>query len=329
MMPPATRHYRARCLPRRVVPFPSEQLSSYLHRLSEANGLPGSEFDKHITHVAIPDRETVHDLTGLPERTLIFALPELRAPDDLATYRALLGRPMTVGSSHYCPSCAGMHGRARPVRVWATHEQVLCRRHRIWTGGPVLTGENRGPPIGIASLPDVLAAHRRHQRLIVRFGREQVRHAFEDASYLVHEWHTRLAWPFRAIHARWAVLEPNPGRWYLTSAICRIAEYPVTVALTTVLADPAWRKRLLHMDAVDQYDAIGSLTETVTEGAVPGGVFDRLLIRRLEQRRLAPPRPAETVIRPGEIPNHIPVSTSGRRGHSREGPSNFTPTTDS
>ena len=296
MIAPATRHHFRRRLPRRVAPFPNEHLSSYLHRLAEANGLPGDEFGNHVTNAAIPDREAVHDLTGIPERTLVFALPELRTPDDVTTYPALRGRPAAVGSSNYCPYCAGLRGRTRPVRVWATHEQVLCQRHWIWTGGPVLTCENRWPRIDISTLPDVLAAQRRHQRLIVRFGREQVRHAFEDASYLVHEWHQRLPWPFRSVHARLAVLEPDPKRWFLSSAICRTAEYPVTVALTTFLADAAWRNRLLHMDTMDQHETIGCLTETVTDGAVPAGVFDPLLTRCIEQRHNTRIGPSETVI---------------------------------
>ncbi|AUM19216.1 conserved hypothetical protein [Rhodococcus ruber] len=296
MIPPVTRRRIRRRLPRRLAPFPNEHLSSYLHRLGEANGLPGSAFGHHVADTALPDRETVHDLTGLPERTLIFALPELRTPDDVATYPALRGRPTAVGSSNYCPSCTGLRGPARPVRVWATHEQVLCRRHRIWTGGPVLTCEDRWPRIDISALPDVLAAHRRHQRLIVRFGREQVRYAFEDASHLVHEWHKQLPWPFRSIHARMAVLEPDPGRWCPSSAICRTAEYPVAVAVTTFLADAAWRNRLLHMNTTDRHETIGYLTETVTDGAVPAGVFDPLLTRCIEQRHHARTGPAETVI---------------------------------
>lgn len=281
--------------PRRVAPFPNEYLSCYLRRLGEANGLPNNEFGIRVTKAAIPAREAVEALTGLPERTLVFALPELRTPDDVTTYPALRGSPAAVGASTCCPFCAGRRGLARPVQVWATHEQVLCRRHRVWTGGPVLTSSDRWPRIDISALPDVLRAHRRHQRLIPRFGREPVRHAFEDASYLVHEWDIRLPRPLPTVRARLAALEPDPGRWYRSAAICRIAEYPVVVALTTFLADDAWRSRLLLPDTTDQHAAIGYLTETVTEGVVPAGVFDSLFTRCMNQRLDARQAPAETV----------------------------------
>jgi hypothetical protein len=92
------------------------------------------------------------------------------------------------------------------------------------------------------------------------------------------------------------VLEPNPNRWYLTAAICRAADYPIVVALTTSLADTAWRNRVLTMESPGQQDAIGDLIEeSVTDGAVPAGVFDSLLTRYIRHRPGARTRPAETV----------------------------------
>lgn len=295
MMSPAARYCFLPRLPRRVAPFPSEHLSSYLHRLGEANGLPGHELGNHVTNTGIAGRQAVHDLTGLPERTLVFALPELRTADDITNYPELRGSPAAVGAANSCPCCARRHGLTRAVHVWATHEQVLCQRHRVWTGGPILTCTDRSPRIDITALPDILRAHRHHHRLIARFGREPVRRAFEDASSIVHEWHNLLPWPFRPVHARLEVLEPNPNRWYLTAAICRAAEYPIVVALTTSLTDTAWRNRVLTMESPGQQDAIGGLIESVTDGAVPAGVFDSLLTRYIRHRPGARTRPAETV----------------------------------
>ena len=297
MMSPATRHCFVRRLPRRVSPFPSEHLSSYLYRLGEANGLPGDQFDPYVTNSTVgAARKAVHDLTGLPERTLVFAFPELRTPEDVTTYPALRGSPAAVGLSRFCPDCARRRCRARPVRVWATHEQVLCERHMIWTGGPVMASMDRPSRIDITAVSDIRRAHRHHHRLIARFGRESVRRAFEDASSAVHEWHDLLPWPFRPVHTRLEILEPNPKQWYLNAAICRAAEYPTVVALTTSLADTAWRNRVLAMEPSEQQEVIGGLIETVTEGAVPAGAFDSLLTRRISPRSDVRTRPAETVV---------------------------------
>ncbi|CCW09929.1 hypothetical protein EBESD8_4570 [Rhodococcus aetherivorans] len=52
---------------------------------------------------------------------------------------------------------------------------------------------------------------------------------------------------------------------------------------------------MLTMESPGQQDAIGNLIESVTDGAVPTGVFDSLLTRYIRHRPGARTRPAETV----------------------------------
>jgi len=250
-MPPLRR------LPRTLPPLQNETVRSYLWRLAAANALTGLELQVHLTGSVKKETVTAEQLamlTGYPARTLRYAMLELCRPADLARMQ-IAGRPRP-GPTDWgwrwphnrirfaCDHCATRRGVTRRVparpQVWTTHEDVVCLRHRRWLG----TLQQDVQP-GLAHLPDILAANRRHRRLIQLHGREPVRSAVMAATPICRKWNDRSGGG-QPSHERLLVFQ-NQGdeTRFIDNAAVDAAAYPEIVALARLFASPYWRHQAM------------------------------------------------------------------------------------
>lgn len=231
-----------RPLPRTVKPYPAETIASYLARLAHANRLNTDVLRFYITgnHRRTPPFPLgrLATVTGLPASTLRYALPDLGfgyGPLDQEHYNGagLPQRKADDGSP--CHRCVLARGIAQPVRCWKRPEDVVCLRHRRWIG----PGAETGQP-DLSAHPDILQAHKRHLRLVRRFGRDTVAFEFAVADSICRHWHGQHQHDAR-FRDRMLVFH-GPG-WQASPASATVAAaiYPQAVALTRLLASPHWR----------------------------------------------------------------------------------------
>lgn len=233
-VPEGARHGRQR-LPVPVSPMCSETLNSYLRRVTEQNLLrPGwlSQLSRQPHFVA-----DLVELTGLTERGLVAALPELRTPHAITRWPHLAGHVSTrAGSRSACKHCAASQTQHRnqAVTVFASHEQVLCCRHQQWTGSPVLECSPQ-QQFSVRNCPDIAGANRQHRGLIRRWGRGSTYSCFTAAVTCFSLW---SSWPavYRAPdiqrrRERLDVRDEAPP----TTPRHAATWYPCAVALTDVI----------------------------------------------------------------------------------------------
>jgi hypothetical protein len=181
-------------------------------------------------------------LAGLPEQALLRAVPEFASPAQLAGSPWALGRPRPGAAAQAlaCARCAAARGAQRIAR-WHTHEDVVCLRHQVWTH---TTYHGPGTQLDLRDHPEVIAANRRHRRLVRRLGRQAVHAAFEDARRICAQWHADrskllpgLEERLDSLGCRHRLLEGDPAG--------EAALYPHAVALARLLGAPAWSGPLL------------------------------------------------------------------------------------
>jgi hypothetical protein len=83
--------------------------------------------------------------------------------------------------------CAVTSGATGTVRVYATHDYLVCRHHRRWLGSDTL----KFPPgrqFSLIGCPDVEQDNDRHRRLIRRWGRATIQGRFLDAAAALQYW---------------------------------------------------------------------------------------------------------------------------------------------
>ena len=249
-------------LPRRVPPFPGEILSSYLRRLAHANCLDPEALRGHIAggwrQRPVPaDRLAV--AAGVPAATLEHALADL---DGGKVWAFRLGQipihPMISGPA--CQLCAFARGATEPVWCRKHPEQVICLRHRRWIGPGAATAQ----PC-LDNQPDILQAHKRHLRLIRRFGREQVMIGFAFADHICRQWHAQRQHDEGFRQRMW--IFHGPG-WEAPAAHPTItaAAYPQVVALARILISPHWRSLSLGFSHTEHSLFAREIQNTVAPG---------------------------------------------------------------
>jgi hypothetical protein len=229
-------------LPRRVRPFPDETAQSYLERLALANYLNSTDLRAHLAggrrgrHAQV-DTAALAVLAGMSEQALLRAVPELCSPAHLAAFPWLAGRvgPGVAVGAAACRRCAA--GRtAKPVTRWRAHEDMVCLRHRRWTGSGRF---GTGAQPDLRPHPEIVAASRRHRRLARQLGGPAVEHAFRAARIICTQWHNEWEWKLPGLDERLRSLgsryRPGSG-----TPADEAALYPHVVALTRLLASPAW-----------------------------------------------------------------------------------------
>lgn len=187
----SSRQYRQR-LPLPVSPMGSETLNSYLRRVTERNLLRTgwlSQLSRQPHFVA-----DLIELTGLTERGLVTALPELRNLQVLQRWPHLVGRASKQAGIRYaCTHCVATRtrSRAQAVTVFASHEQVLCTVHQQWTGSSELKCAPH-EQFSVRTCPDIADANRAHLGLIRRWGRGSAYSCFTAAVTCFSMW---SGWP--------------------------------------------------------------------------------------------------------------------------------------
>jgi hypothetical protein len=173
----------------------------------------------------------------MSEQALLRAVPELCSPAQLVKFPWLAGRvgPSVAVEAAACRRCAA--GRTtKLVTRWRAHEDMVCLRHRRWTGS---AGFGTGAQPDLRPYPEIIAASRRHRRLARQLGRPAVEHAFRAARIICLQWHNEWEWKLPGLDERLRSLgsryRPGSG-----TPADEAALYPHVVALTGLLASPAW-----------------------------------------------------------------------------------------
>lgn len=253
-------------LPYPIAPIASETLASYLQRLTDKNLLRPSWLSSLARQ---PEFLTaVTELTGLPQRNLISALPELRSAPLLRQFPYLLGQASDrAGKRHACTRCAAARTgiRAPSVIVFATHEDLICRDHSRWIGSPDLKCV---PPqqFQLDSCPDIIAANIKHRELIARWGRGPALSAFNAAVTCLSIW---ARWPAVVeapdIKRRWSRLGITEDS--IPSDPREIAAwYPTALSIARIIVTA---RQQISMTPAGNADTIADAVTRVS-AAIPG-----------------------------------------------------------
>ncbi len=273
-VPEGVRRGRQR-LPVPVSPMCSETLNSYLRRVTEQNLLRPSwlsQLSRQPHFVA-----DLVELTGLTERGLVAALPELRTPHAIKRWPHLAGHvSKQAGVRSACRHCAAARTQSRnhAVTVFASHEQVLCAVHQQWTGSSALRCDAQ-QQFSVRLCPDIERAHRQHRSLIRRWGRGPTYSGFTDAVTCFSLW---SGWPavsrtpdIQQRRLRLGVAEEAPSMLPRQAA----AWYPSAVALTDVIVS------LRHKAAEGQKPSAATVIaeglarlQNIVPGLSPSGASD-------------------------------------------------------
>lgn len=218
-----------------VSPMTAETLHSYLGRLSGRN-LLRSDWASDLIHA--PDvAAAISEATGLPERHLVAALPELRTSRSITQWPYLAGQVSArAGTRPACSHCTTARIGPHPptVAVFARHENLICEKHARWIGSPELKVPIH-QQFPIHGCPEIAAANRKHRRMIEQWGRPTVLTGFHWAVLCLTKW------------ARWREVINTPEiaqRWQtlgvtIDSRPCEPTEiaawYPNAVALTAII----------------------------------------------------------------------------------------------
>ena len=223
-------------------PAHHELASSYIARLARLHGLePGELWLRATAPIAPGARKRAVDparlalLTGRPAEHLAGALPELRAaaPD----WRIFRHRPQTG-----CTRCDARHPGGTVIRV-LPHHRYVCLHHNHWIGPPDLDR----PSVGLADLPEIIRAQRRHHRLVRRHGWAAAYDAVLTGFLLCASLWNNRSYALTSAHYTWnarADLLVPPGREYTAFSASRMfaALYPEAVAAAELIATPVWRQ---------------------------------------------------------------------------------------
>ncbi|MEU0570461.1 TniQ family protein [Nonomuraea sp. NPDC005983] len=261
-----------RALPRRVRPIQDETVPSYLRRMAIANHLP-----ERIIREALglrrghrhPPLEVLATLAGLPAKSLLYALPDMRTgrtyPDLALHGRSIAGRPNEERLA--CRLCMAEKAVLTQVHCWMRHDQNVCLHHQIWIG----PGDNEGrPQLSLIRLPEVVLAQRHHQRLIRLHGRDAIRIAFEEALVLHIDWLEHPLYAQRR-HERFGNALGADWRVRQGGAVFNAVGYPEAVGLASVLVLPRWRAPTASRSASDFSDFCAAIREVAPHYAPRGG----------------------------------------------------------
>jgi TniQ len=253
-------------LPRQVKPFPGETTASYLRRLALANRLDAEALRYDITGSRRRSgpfpAARLSVMTSLPERTLRCALPDL----GLARGGQAQDRPgFTPGKGDHRPACrlcVLARGITETVWRWKQPENVICLRHCRWIDS--WTSEDQP---GLSAQPAILQAHRRHLRLIRRFGREVVALGRAYANDICQEWHSQRQHD-EGFRQRMEIFHGPEWRLAPTAPTIAAAIYPQAVALTRLLTSPHWQAQARSHEPSGQGRFAREIGRTVAPGYV-------------------------------------------------------------
>jgi hypothetical protein len=243
---------RARhALPYSVAPFQDETLTSYHRRLAAANHLDVDDLLIHVTgcsqQIGAPARHLTADqlaaISGRPQRTLLLALPELRAATPGTAGLPQRGRTIALvnrtAQRPACRRCTAARGITGEVTRWVCHDQNVCLAHRLWIGKGVSKAEDQ---TDLTQLPDLLAAQRRHTNLIRRHGHKLTARSFQDAAYISRRWAEQGYWSSSRGARTLVLFGTDLYRLYAGDPLLPLVTYPEAVGLTSLLASRYWHE---------------------------------------------------------------------------------------
>jgi hypothetical protein len=250
-----------RRLPIPVPPAQGETIKSYLQRLASVHGVLYEELWSWVSvsdtgypkqrHIA---GQRLADATGYPLTRLATALPEL---DPATDWLLLRDTPQPA-----CPRCTARHQGGPIMRLFAHHHYV-CARHGYWLGPPDV---GYGPSLRhLGDLPDLVAAQRKHRRLVQAYGPipvfDALIHAFKICALLWRNGPEETDGDSRWWHwdQRLDLLIPKTdSRGSFSHSLCYAAIYPEAVTIAGLLTHPTWRakgtSRLGHPDNDDRWE---------------------------------------------------------------------------
>lgn len=243
-----------------VPPVARELTGSWLRRVALACGLPTQKLVRGIlsgsqavritstpkiaveVYLNAPARAALARFTSISLSRLYELLPELgpthpRLSDDIGPQAAWYSPARAWVTA--CPPCT--------ARAWSPRQPVLlypgaighvCRRHRRW-----LLADEHGPAsIPLATLPEVLAAHREHVALAR--GVPSAAGALAVAAAVVWSWQAQR-WHGDSIWSqRTSALASLTGCSTAGAAAHTLVAYPETIRVAKLLSNPGWQRQL-------------------------------------------------------------------------------------
>lgn len=227
-------------------PFPGEVLSSYLARLAHANRLDPTALRRYIAESRRVPATRLAAVSGVDAASLVQAIADLDGRSLAGTryYREIPIRPQA--SAPTCQMCAAMRGITQQVTCWKPAERVVCLRHRRWTGS-----DRAGTQVPLDHHADIVAANRRHLRLVRRFGRDEVTMGFSVATEVCRQWRDQREHDEEFSH-RLTIFHGLGWRLSPSDPTVAAAAYPQAVALTRLLITPHWQSLALGDSAQER-----------------------------------------------------------------------------
>ncbi|MFC9792722.1 Helicase associated domain protein [Streptomyces sp. NPDC127584] len=273
----------------RIAPLSGELTLSFLHRVAARyhlgirevlaavtdvgglQNLTGMLYPDSEIHLNAQARERVAALCRVPQHVLEEALPAWRREEPCGKYgsgpvgRLMRGEEVVAPWGPACPACtAARTGREMPARRYLAPEDRVCARHRYWL--LYLPGTS-GLPVPVGPWPEVVAAQRRHVRLLRRSPTGA--QAFEVARAITGSWWEQPwpdeehLWPARLEATQSTGADPV---WWKVAARDLIT-YPETVALARLLASRPLRHRTVAESGGHLPYRLGELPTLLTEVA--------------------------------------------------------------
>ena len=258
---PAPPTATVRRLPRDVAPFRDETVRSYEARLAAANHLPVAGLRAAAGCHGLLSADALGALTGRAPRTLLLALPELRAtrhdlqlpadnrwphpptPQHARSGRSVLIRPV-------CRRCAAARGATGEVLAWTPSEVQICLKHALWIGGQDPHGQ-----WDLRDVPELPAAQRHHTNLVRRHGRPAVQTAYSQAVEVTAWWAQHGCWSSGAVTRRHLLAGLTSGTPRDRDPIVALMYYPETVGLLSLFVSRYWTKVLGEQPRRDLWDS--------------------------------------------------------------------------
>jgi hypothetical protein len=233
-----------RPLPRTVVPFHAETVTSYVARLACANHLDPGQLRRYVAESfdgsARPD--WLATASGLSE-TILRARLRGFAPDE----RSLANQPSA--RRPMCRLCMARRRINDPVYCVVPQYITVCQRHRLWIGAPVRSLEDQRD---LRNQPDVVAAAKRHAWLARRHSDVEIESAVRGARHCCRYWSNSEK------HAATTVFNDRVE--------IHLAAYPELVAIAAILlthsARPAERRKSGPADLLRRINAQTDRTHT-------------------------------------------------------------------
>jgi len=304
-----------RTLPDPVPPARQETSQSYISRLATIHGMDSHRLWIQVTRpehtgaarrIAVPERLAA--LTGRSIHALAGAMPELREP--APNWEMFRHQPQTG-----CHLCDARHPAGRVVQL-LPHHAYVCLRHSTWIGPPDIDL----PAVGLARLPDIIDAQRRHLLLLRRYGWAATYDAVLTSLMIcAHIWSTDgYPVPFGSWDTwddRIDILIPfnRQKQDYLDFSTSRLfaAVYPEAVALASLIASPYWRQ-LAGGSEAERARFFAEVAHRITYPCSPpdrGG--DALAHWALADSWRPPSRPLTTYT-PGRVRGNLPGLAANR-----------------